>query len=455
MLKLSFFHFSLCAALIGLFARGGVARSAVKIRQKLLVFLLDGFRWDYDDLPGLRGFPRIKEKGASATYLRPVFPSSSYPNYQSLVTGLYVESHGLLGNYVYDPKYAEYFRMGRYPAQYESLWWEGGEPVWITAEKQGRSSYLYFWPGCEVSVGGLRPTFCLPYTTMPHLGDLDVAIKESLRLFQNESADFIGIYVELPDKFGHKFGPDTQEVQELVYQLDARFDYLHQELEDRFMSDDVNIMLMSDHGMTSVSVPEHVLDIRHHVSYFDLERTVGAGAVTGVWPAQNKTLQVLHALSIEEHWSAYLREEIPDRWHYKHHYRAPPILLVADPGYYILTFSSRSVGVYSDTGLPEQGWHGYDNFDIDMQGIFAAYGPAFRPGAQTTVVEAVDMYQLMCKVLDVTPSPHHNGTWANVEPFLKNEVPYFTAQEEANTASVKSIAPSVVIIVIVNNNYEP
>ena len=58
-----------------------------------------------------------------------------------LLAGLYPESHGIVANNMYDPARDATFPM----TANESFWWDGGEPVWVTAEKQGKSSGENRW----------------------------------------------------------------------------------------------------------------------------------------------------------------------------------------------------------------------------------------------------------------------------------------------------------------------
>ncbi|MBI2498255.1 MAG: alkaline phosphatase family protein, partial [Opitutae bacterium] len=135
-----------------------------RLRSDLLILVsIDGFRWDYlrkYEAPALKA---LAADGVHARRLIPVFPSKTFPNHYTLVTGLYPAHHGIVGNWFYDPAYNETFGMGKPSSNSEERWWADGEPVWITAGKQGVRSACFFWPGSETTHGGIRPSFSKPF----------------------------------------------------------------------------------------------------------------------------------------------------------------------------------------------------------------------------------------------------------------------------------------------------
>ncbi|XP_070174224.1 glycerophosphocholine cholinephosphodiesterase ENPP6-like [Littorina saxatilis] len=169
--------------------------SAAQPHQRLLLILLDGFRYDYlehsdYDFPGFR---KVINRGARPKYLIPDFPTLSYPNYYSLMTGLHAEQHGMTGNFMYDVSRRESFLIGSNKEQYHPHWWEGGEPLWVSAVKQNRTCYMYYWPGCEVTIHGVTPTYCRPYKGIPSMEGFRDAITKSLSHLQFEGAGVAGV----------------------------------------------------------------------------------------------------------------------------------------------------------------------------------------------------------------------------------------------------------------------
>ncbi|XP_033733261.1 glycerophosphocholine cholinephosphodiesterase ENPP6-like [Pecten maximus] len=403
---------------------GSVAMHAVPKDNKLLLFLLDGFRWDYFDRQeiNLPGFRRMMREGARAEYLLPDFPSLSYPNYYSIMTGLHCEDHGMVGNYMFDTKHNESFLIGVNRDQYHAYWWDDGEPLWVTAEKQGKRSYFYSWPGCEVTIRGVDPTYCKKYPMLsyPKLKDMQAAIAEGLELFSNGSADVVGIYVELPDKYGHKYGPSSAKLNQKLEEIDAEMDKLLDELESRDLRDDVNIMIFSDHGMTEVS-ETRVINITDYVDIEDIRVVLDAGANVYIWPNPGKLDKVYSDLvAMDNPYLTVLKKaDIPDRWYYRNHYRTSPILLVAANGWYITTPLLPRFFSYFGSG-PMQGTHGFDNNETDMQGIFLATGPDISQNVVVKGFANIHIYQMMCDVLGLTPN-QNDGQWDAVAGVLTHK----------------------------------
>lgn len=413
-------HLLLISALFGF-----VSMHSIRKDNKLLLFLMDGFRWDYFDRKELNlpGFQRMIREGSKAEYLVPDFPSLSYPNYYSIMTGLHCEDHGMVGNYMFDTKHNESFLIGINKAQYHSYWWDDGEPLWVTAEKQGKRTYFYHWPGCEVTIRGVKPTYCLKYPILgyPKLKDMQNAISEGLELFSNGSAEVVGIYVELPDKYGHKYGPSSQQLNQKLEEIDAEMGKLLDELETRHLRDEVNVMIFSDHGMTEVS-PNRVINITDYIDTDDLRVVLDAGANVYIWPNPGKLDKVYNDLVAMDnpHVTVLKKEDIPDKWYYRNHYRTSPILLVAESGWYITTPLLPQYYSYFGSG-PMQGTHGFDNFEIDMRGIFLATGPDVAQNVVLKGFSNIHIYQVMCYMLGINPSPN-DGEWGAVHGILPEDV---------------------------------
>ncbi|XP_076455613.1 glycerophosphocholine cholinephosphodiesterase ENPP6-like [Babylonia areolata] len=389
------------------------ATQAAATPQRLLVILLDGFRYDYLNQSGLPlpGFARLAKEGVKAGGLQPDFPSLSYPNYYSLMTGLHTESHGMTGNYMFDVTRQEPFLIGSNPEQFHAHWWDHAEPLWIAATRQNKTSHMYYWPGCEVEIRGLRPTFCRNYTGVPSLDDFRSALNQSLPLLQTGQTDIAAIYFELTDKYGHMYGPFSPEVNGVIRDLDLIVSDLMDQLSDPAMSD-VNLMVFSDHGMTKVN-PSHVIDISGVLNSSEVIIILEGAALISIYTMPGMEEQVYKKLeAFHPNMTVYRKSDLPERWHYKHGPYVAPLTAVADPGFFIMTALMKQRG-YNVTA----GTHGYDNVYTDMFGIFLAKGPAFRAGQEVQKLRTVDLYQVMCQILSVRPSPH-NGTRSDVTPLL-------------------------------------
>ncbi|XP_076455803.1 glycerophosphocholine cholinephosphodiesterase ENPP6-like [Babylonia areolata] len=394
----------------------------VRPHQRLLLLLLDGFRYDYLDQEGVDfpGFRKVVEKGSRPEYLIPDFPTLSYPNYYSFMTGLHTERHGMTANYMYDVKRKESFLIGKNPEQFHSHWWDGGEPLWVTAEKQARTCHLYYWPGCEVEIRGTYPTFCRPYRGMPDMSGFRDAITKSLEKLTFRRTDVAGIYFELTDSLGHRYGPGSQRLMEIISDLDPIMGYLADSLENPALSD-VNLMVVSDHGMTPVS-RHRVIDLTNVISRHDYDSMMTQVAFASIYTKPGRTREVYEQLKgFHPNLTVYRKSDLPDRWHYKHGRYVAPLTAVADLGWFILSPDNREFPVRREDGLPMEGWHGYDNNNRDMMGLFLGMGPAFQRNATSPPIKIVDLYQIMCSVLDIRPSPH-SGSWARVLPIVTFDV---------------------------------
>ncbi|XP_074646416.1 glycerophosphocholine cholinephosphodiesterase ENPP6-like isoform X2 [Tubulanus polymorphus] len=337
--------------------------------NKLMIILLDGFRSDYADTIGnLKGFDALKRRGVQARYMNPTFPSMSYPNYYSIMTGLYSESHGMVGNTMYDHVYGTKFDG----EALEPYWWNGGDPVWITATRQGRRCAMFYWCGCEVEIRNLRPAYCRRYTKLTASEDFRWSIDKAIQTMTGKNAaDFTAIYVEMTDNVGHQFGPFSKQLNDTVRVIDEHIQYLLSRLDTTGLSKTTNVIFVSDHGMA---------DIRDQTKYIRM---------TDFVPNIEDLIQ----------------------------YRINPnshVLIMPKPG----ATEKRSPGMwgYKDTG-PARGNHGFDPAIKSMKSIFMATGPDFVKGKLVETIDSIDVYNLMCHLLDIVPSPN-NGSWSPINQSL-------------------------------------
>lgn len=416
--------------------------ASVTTGSKLMVFLFDGFRWDYFDQPGVNfpGFKKLFDHGIRTEYTTVEFPSLSIPNYYTLMTGLHVENHGMVGNDMYIEQNDTYFLLSNLTSQYDPVWWKDAEPLWVTAEKQGKRAHMFYWPGCDVAIRGISPTFCEPYfygdgkySGIPEMSD---SIYKGIQLFKKDSADLVGIFMETPDAYGHATGPNSVHLNEQLVAMDVVIGQLMENLTSEGLADEVAVMIFSDHGMTEIS-PERSVNLTDYIDIDDLKAAVvGAGPISSIWPKDDKIDKVYGDLVTAKqelgHFRVFKKYEIPDEWHYKNHDRVAPITAVADFGWFILQPYKKEFSVTTLYG-PLKGYHGYDPKYSDMRGIFVATGPGIKKNAKTKPLNTVDIYQLMCHVLEIKPSPN-NGTWSHVDDIL------------ADTSSVQSLCSTSSLI---------
>lgn len=368
--------------------------------RALVLVSIDGFRWDYLDRDVDAPTLRWVAEGVRAERLVPVFPSKTFPNHYSLVTGLHPEAHGIVGNTMREPNRLvdgepARFSLSNREAVTDGRWW-AGEPIWVTAEKQGVMAAPVFWPGSEAEIGGVRPTHWLPYD-----GDLayDARADQALA-WLDDGAGFLTLYFEAVDNAGHRHGPDAPEVDAAIEEVDAALARFVDGLRLRGRLDAVDLVVVSDHGMTPVS-RDRIVRLDEAV---DLETVdVDWGEVVGLWPADTVDVDALIArVSALPHLTAMRKADVPERLHYSDNDRIPPVVVMVEPGW---TATSASY-LERNPERPSGGSHGFDNASPDMHGLFLARGPHFQSGAEVGTLRTVDVYGILTRALGLDPAPN-------------------------------------------------
>lgn len=289
-------------------------------------------------------------------------------------------------------------------------WW-GGEPIWVTAMRQGVASGVYFWPGSEAPVGGVRPSWWFPYDGSVSWEARVEAALGWLALPAAERPGFVALYFEEPNETGHRFGPDAPEVTGAIRRVDALLGSLLDSLAARGV--EANVLVVSDHGMSATD-PTRTIGLDDLVELYP-DEVFETGAVGQIYPRSGREPAIFAALEgAHPQLAVYRRGAIPERLHLDDSPRTPPILLVPSPGWEVTTREQRA---RPDWRLVP-GDHGWDPADPEMQGIFYAAGPGLARGRRLGAVEAVDLYALMCRLLALEPAPN-DGDWARVAPALR------------------------------------
>ena len=371
-----------------------------RLKPTVLLISLDGFRWDYLEKADTPNLDRLVSTGAKARALIPAFPTKTFPNHYTIITGLYPENHGIIANTMFDPAYVDTFMLSKRETVSDGRWY-GGEPLWVTAEKQGRISATLFWPGSEAEIGGVRPTYWYQYDhDLPHTDRIN-QILAWLDLPPDRRPTFITLYFPDTDDQGHRFGPDSQELAMTVARLDSTLGTLFDGLMERGFMEEINIVVASDHGMAATD-STRVIFID---DYIDLNQAgvIDWSPVLGLRPPEELREDIYEALkTAHPHLQAYRREEMPSRLHYSNHHRIPYIIGIADEGWSITshTFYDRDPSYFSG------GDHGYDNRYPSMYGIFIARGPAFENGLEVPPFQNIHIYSLIANVLGLEPAPN-------------------------------------------------
>ncbi len=384
-------------------------------RPYVLLISLDGFRWDYIGRGLSPNIAWIAENGVEALSLEPVFPTKTFPTHYSIVTGLHPENHGMIANSFIDWETGERFAL-RNREMVENAKYYQGEAIWETLRRSGIITASYFWPGSEMNIEYRRPHYYHQYDhERPHLDRIE-GIIEWLQLPEEERPQFITLYYSDVDSEGHRTGPYSDELNETIVFVDSLMGILLDRLEDINMFDRINIILVSDHGMTEVST-ERVIELHPVLDEYDVV-TDGVGPVTMIKPDNPADILPLYRRlkEGEDNYRVYLKEEMPEYWYYSAHAYIMPIIVVADIGWSLSQRPYDPARGYFATG----GNHGYDNKHIDMHGIFYAMGPAFKSGYRTGTVRSVDIYPLMMDIFGLESRTGIDGELNNIRFLLKD-----------------------------------
>lgn len=386
----------------------------VQGKPTVLMISLDGFRHDYVDRyqpPHLKAF--LKD-GAAAKSLVPVFPSMTFPNHYSLITGLTAERHGLLGNQFYDPVKKREYAMGNGKAVDDGSWY-GGIPLWVAVQKQGMVAASYFWVASSAEIAGQRPNYWFPYKDdTPYRERIDQVVTW-LKWPEATRPHFVTLYFSSVDSAGHKFGPESDEVRKAVLSLDEDLGYLFAELDK--LSVKVDVIIVSDHGMQTIDRKNKAIPLDDLVSKEDF-RAIGGGTQMFLYAnAPDKIDPTFRKLKkAQKHYKVYLRKDIPERYHFRNHPSAPDILIDAQSpwslGWKERLASAPAVG----------GSHGYDPADKNMHGIFYARGPHIKTGVKLPTTRNVNVYPFVLELLQLDLPAPVDGKADDLRPALKKAI---------------------------------
>jgi predicted AlkP superfamily pyrophosphatase or phosphodiesterase len=367
----------------------------------VILISFDGWRWDYHSRAAAPNLQRLIARGVRAESLVPSFPPKTFPNHYTIVTGLYPGHHGIVANAIFDSATGRSFANNKVEEVRDPMWW-GGEPIWVTAERAGQPSASMFWVGSEAPIRGTLPRYWKAYDEdYPPTERVDQVL-EWLDLPAADRPRFIALYFSDVDDAGHAQGPDSEEVREAVARADGYLGRLLGGLGQRGLTERVNIVVVSDHGMAAVST-DRVIVLDDYISLDDVTIS-DINPTVGVFPKPGKDEAVFQAL-VKAHprLRVYRRSETPEEWHYRDHPRIPPIVGVADEGWQIIRRTTL-VSILERRISAARGQHGYDPSLKSMHGVFVAAGPAFKQGATVPAFENIHIYNLFARVLGVTPA---------------------------------------------------
>ncbi len=404
-----------CSALGG-FAQNGVIavdhgpNALVQERKHYVVLVsLDGFRWDYAKRYGAKNLLAIAKVGASAPDgMLPSYPSVTFPNHYTLVTGLYPEHHGIVAMSFFNDDHTKRFSYNDPESSSDGSWY-GGTPLWVLAEQQGMRAACYFWPGSEAAIQGVRPSYYLHYDDKRPNPERVDQVLAWLRLPDAQRPHFLTLYFADVDHAGHQFGPEAPQTRAAVLALDAMIGRLRAGINGLHLP--VDLVVVSDHGMIATEGDWIDLD-----KYADLSHFQTAGSL--LYPATEADAQEAYRrLKIaDSHFAVYRRADMPKDLHFNSNGReGDPVVVPNGP----VAIRAHAPEAGKPDHPPNPGSHGYDPRQMpEMKAVFYAEGPDIRPGTRLKPFENVNVYPLIAQILELA-APPVDGSAGVLAPALR------------------------------------
>uniref|UniRef100_A0A3Q2Q4G8 Ectonucleotide pyrophosphatase/phosphodiesterase 1 n=1 Tax=Fundulus heteroclitus TaxID=8078 RepID=A0A3Q2Q4G8_FUNHE len=399
-------------------------------RPPLLLVSLDGFRAAYlkDHKNQMPIINRLRTAGTTTSHIRPVYPTKTFPNHYSIVTVSVSVRPGSFSEMMHDVTRNASVSLGS-EEKFNSKWYQG-EPIWITVMKQKLKSATFFWPGSDVAINGSFPNFYKKYDKNITFEKRLQALFEWLSLPEEERPDFYTLYLEEPDSTGHKYGPQSQEVINALENVDKILGNLMDGLLTRNLTKCINIVIVSDHGMEVASCERgaFVSTYQQDTSKFDIVRGPAARIRPKRLPEDyfsfdyEGLIKNLSCRVPDQPMRPYLKENLPKRMHFANNKRIERGHLYMKEGWQAALNSTPGKNCNG-------GFHGSDNVFSNMQSIFIGYGPGFKTNTVVAPFENIEIYNLMCDLLGIHPSPN-NGTHGSLNHLLKHPFyrPVYPAQ---------------------------
>lgn len=390
-------------------------RNSPEQQNKPYVILIsaDGFRYDYADKYHAENLIALRNEGVQAESMIPSFPSLTFPNHYSIVTGLYPSHHGLVSNTFYDPQRKTDYRISSRSKVQDGSWY-GGTPLWVLAEKQHMVSASFYWVGSEAAIQEISPTYFYHFNEQIDIDKRVQTVVDWLKLPADRRPHLITFYFPEVDHAGHMFGPDSPETEQAVKILDCGVKKLNDAVKATGLP--VSFVFVSDHGMT-------LTDTAHTISQppvIDTAKFIipsGGDVVVNLY-ARNKmdiasTYNQLKQM--QKGFKTYLKSNVPSHLHYSamddRHGCIGDIVLIAERPY-VFNFSR---------GKSSPGRHGFDPSQVkDMHATFYAWGPAFRSHAKIASFQNVDVYPVITEILGLKSNENIDGTKMQARKILKS-----------------------------------
>ena len=369
---------------------------------------IDGLQADAIDRVPAPNLLALEARGVRAESMTPAMPTKTYVNFYSLATGLYPEHHGLISNHPYDRKLGRTFDQ-KTNAQ-DPAWW-GGEPIWITAEKQGVKAATYFWVGSEVAIDGVRPTYWKPYNKNKAYSERVDEVLALLALPKKQRPRLVAMYFAAVDTAAHEFGVGSIEEREAIVRVDRHIGDLIAGITALGLKNSANIVIVSDHGMAN-NADERVINVDKALDLSPFivptwDKTEGPvyGAFINLYGAKDDIDNAFQKLNgFHPKMQVLRRDEFPQNHHFNHPDRVPDFMLLAEAGWSLYASENKLKPLPMEITKRSAASHGFDNLHPSMQATFIAAGPAFVENKSVKPFENIEVYGLLACVLNIAPA---------------------------------------------------
>ena len=385
----------------------------------VLLVSFDGFRYDYVAKYGAANLLRFGQQGIAAKALIPSYPSSTFPNHYTIVTGMYPAHHGIVDNNFFDTSRDQLFRFTNAATGGDGSWY-GGTPIWTLAEKQGMRTACYFWPGSDTEIQGSRPTHYVKYDGKVPNSQRIKQVVDWFKLPKEQRPHFVTLYLSDVDHAAHSFGPDSEDVRDAVSVVDRAIPELLAGLKTSGVP--VNVFIVSDHGMLAV---KGEVNIRRQADLDGFQIASDSSQVMLYSKDRelvDKTYSALKGKDVR--YEVYRRAETPESWHYRDNPRVGDLVV------------SANAPVLISAPLPDarprpgpKGMHGYDPESFpEMRGIFFAQGPDLKTGLTIEPFENIHIFPLIVRLLGLDPPEGVDGSIDVLDPILRDKTKEVTPQ---------------------------
>lgn len=393
-------------------------QNSTEAQSKPYVIMIstDGFRYDYAQKYNAENLLKLANSGVKAEAMIPSYPSITFPNHWSLITGLYPSHHGLIDNFFYDYKRKEGYAMSSKKNAEDGSWY-GGTPLWGLAEKQGMVSASLMWVGSASDAGGMRPTYYYPYHEKFTPSEKVEKVVNWLKLPEDKRPHFISLYFPEVDGSGHHYGPDTKETETAVHLIDQAIGDLVQKVNGLGLKN-VNFVFVSDHGMIKVDggTPLEIPALLVDKNRFDFYNSQTLLRVYVKKPDEVKAVYKQLKANKTDDYEVYLDKKLPRYLHFAtrddQYNRIGQILLIPKaPKIFLEKGKKTSVGK-----------HGYNPKVVpEMKATFFAWGPEFKNNLVIDEFANINVYPLVAEVLGLKIDQPIDGKLKVLKRTLKNK----------------------------------